>query len=327
MKAIQPLLPNKTDLSDFDFVEHWLEHCKTNDDASEATITAYRTSIDVWIDWLASKRHSAPVTPQDVSAFKEWLKKHYSAQTANIRLTAVRSFYAWMVNTGRLPISPAANVKGVKRAKSRMHKRDALTDVEVERVLATCDATPEGLRDKAIIALKAYCALRDIEIHRANLDSLRTQAERMVLVVHGKGHSEADRIVVIPVDKELLVRDWLHARAKVAGLDKNEPLFVSLSRRSLGQRLSLSAIRRMAKARFAEAGVVGDTKTSHSLRHSAITNAIRHGATPLQVQEMAGHTSFDTTLIYYHETDRLSNPAEDLIDYGSQRARDIDQNA
>jgi len=60
---------------------------------------------------------------------------------------------------------------------------------------------------------------------------------------------------------------------------------------------------------------VGDNKTTHSLRHSAITNAIRNGASPMQVQAMARHSSFDTTLNYVHEVDRIDNPAEDLISY------------
>ena len=51
---------------------------------------------------------------------------------------------------------------------------------------------------------------------------------------------------------------------------------------------------------------------------SAITNAIRRGASPLQVQAMARHGSFDTTLGYYHEVSRLDNPAEDLIDYEAE---------
>lgn len=71
----------------------------------------------------------------------------------------------------------------------------------------------------------------------------------------------------------------------------------------------------MIKARYRQAGVAGNRKTSHSLRHSAITNAIRHGGTPLQVQALAGHASFDTTLAYFHGEARTANPAEDLISY------------
>ncbi|RLC75123.1 MAG: hypothetical protein DRI81_12630 [Chloroflexi bacterium] len=94
------------------------------------------------------------------------------------------------------------------------------------------------------------------------------------------------------------------------------PLFVSLSNRTRGNRLTTRAIRAIVKDRYAQAGVVGNRKTTHSLRHSAITNAIRRGATPMQVQAMARHSSFDTTLGYFHQEARTANPAEDFIEYG-----------
>ncbi len=74
----------------------------------------------------------------------------------------------------------------------------------------------------------------------------------------------------------------------------------------------------MVKDRFHLAGVVNGGKTTHSLRHSAISNAIRNGAEPLQVQAMARHQSFDTTLGYYHEVSRTESPAEDLISYAEE---------
>ncbi len=89
---------------------------------------------------------------------------------------------------------------------------------------------------------------------------------------------------------------------------------MSLAPRNKGERLSTWAIQQMTKARYQEAGVVG-RKTTHSLRHSAITSAIKNGGTPMQVRAMARHQSFDTTLGYFHETSRLDNPAEDLVSY------------
>jgi len=59
-------------------------------------------------------------------------------------------------------------------------------------------------------------------------------------------------------------------------------------------------------------------KSRHTVNRalSAITNAIRRGGTPLQVQALPGHSSFDTTLGYFHAGARTANPAEDLIEYG-----------
>ena len=296
-------------------IQEWLDYCRDADDASPATLTAYRKGMQVFTDWLRDSGHAGVVTPLVVVKFKGWLSENYGAQTVNLRLSAVRSFYRWCVITERIPSSPAESVKGIKRSNSKQHKRDALTNGEVLGVLDTCGDDLAGIRDRAILSLMAYTALREAEIHRANIGNLKTQGDRLVLEVQGKGRREADEIVVIPSNREHVVRDWVSLRMALGDHSEGDPLFVSLSKRNQGDRLSTRAIRGMVKARYRQAGVVGNRKSTHSLRHSAITNAIRHGATPMQVQAMARHSSFDTTLGYFHQEARTANPAEDAINY------------
>jgi len=127
--------------------------------------------------------------------------------------------------------------------------------------------------------------------------------------VHGKGRYEADEVIVITLEAESVLRDWLSARG-----DKPGALFVGLGNRNR-DRLSLRAFRGIVKAAFKAAGVVGDNKTTHSLRHTAITSAVKNGAPIQAVQSMARHANITTTMIYYHATDRITRPAEDFIRY------------
>jgi integrase/recombinase XerD len=128
-----------------------------------------------------------------------------------------------------------------------------------------------------------------------------------------QGRTKADEVIIVPRSQQDTIRAWLAHRLEMDNHGDGDPLFVSLSNRSWGQRLATRSIRVMVKACYKVAGVVGNAKTTHSLRHSAIANASRRGASPMQVQAMARHASFDTTLGYSHETARLDNPAEDLI--------------
>lgn len=300
-------------------IDEWLEYERNVNDASKNTVAAYRKGMGVFVEWLKVNRiASASVTPQDVAQFKADLKERYGAQTVNLRLTAVRSFYRFAVTTGKTVYNPASEVKGVKRKKSRSHKRAFLTNGEVLGVLDACEtSTLEGVRSKAILSLFAYCALRQVEVYRANIGDLRSRGDRLTLDVRGKGDAanESESYAIIPTDAEPAIRAWLSHRMTFENGEPNDPLFISLSNRNRGERLSLRSIRRLVKEHYRAAGVAGDAKTTHSLRHSAITNVIRHGATPMQVQSMARHQSFDTTLGYYHEVARLDNPAEDLIEY------------
>lgn len=277
------------------------------------TAIAYRRGADKFLTWC----NSAGVLSVEPDTLRAWkaalLASGKKPATVNAWLAGVKALFAWSVESRRMPYNPAENVKGATRkGTSKKHARESLTDLEVRRVLALPDTnTPAGRRDAAILALMAYTGARSVEIHRADLVDLRTENGRLVLYVTGKGHTEADSVVVVASRRaENALYDWLAVRG-----DKSGPLFISLSDRSAGQRLTLRALRGIVKSYYRLAGVRGN-KTTHSLRHTAISKAILNGAPVQKVQSMARHKSMDTTLIYYHEVDRLTNPAEEFITYG-----------
>ena len=78
----------------------------------------------------------------------------------------------------------------------------------------------------------------------------------------------------------------------------------------------MRAIRQIVTGYYQAAGVVGTSKTTHSLRHTFATKAIRNGAPIQKLQNAMRHSNVATTMIYYHEVDRLSDPAEAFVTYG-----------
>ncbi len=277
---------------------------------STASRRTYIEGVTRFLGWCVGYS----VITDDV--IREWLADMRGAgfkpATVNTFLAGLRAFFAWAVGARRLPYNPTEGIRGARRSDSRKHKREALTDAEIRRVLAMPDDSKVGKRDRAMIYLMAYTGARTIEVHRANLEYMHTEDNRLVLNVQGKGHEETDDvIVVVHPQAEAALHDWLGVRGSKPG-----PLFTSLSHRSLNGRLSLSAIREIIKGYYKAAGVRGEHKSTHSLRHTAITSALQHGATVQKARTMARHRSIDTTMIYVHETDRISNPAEQFIDYG-----------
>lgn len=277
--------------------------------------TAYKRGVGKFMTWCEAGKVDS-VSPETLRSWKAaLLSEGRRPATVNAWFAGIKALFSWAVETRRLNYNPSENVKGATRkGQNKKHAREALTDVEVLRVLAQPDtSTPQGRRDLAILALMAFAGVRQIEIHRADLTDLRSESGRLVLYVTGKGHSEADEIVVIGNPKaENAMHDWLAERG-----DHSGPLFTSFSDRSTGDRLGLRAIRGIVKGYYQAAGVRGN-KTTHSLRHTAISKAIMNGAPVQKVQSMARHKSLDTTMIYFHELDRLTNPAEDYIDYGEK---------
>jgi len=253
----------------------------------------------------------------DDDTVREWigaLRQRYKPASVNTWLAGLRAFFRWAVGKHLLSCNPTTDIKGARRTGTKKrHSRKALTDTEVLLVLDRPDqTTTPGARDYAILCLMAFTAVRSVEVHRADREDLTTEANRLVLYVLGKGQDEKEPVVIAHPRAEEAMYAWLAQRGNRPGA-----LFTSLSDRSRGKRLSLQAIRALVKRYYAAAGVDEDGKSTHSLRHAAISSAIRHGAPIQKVQSMAHHVSIDTTMIYYHENDRIENPAEQYVDYGN----------
>jgi integrase/recombinase XerD len=283
---------------------------KAGDISSSSKVTYYR-GMEKFYTWLVSQNVDQ-VSGKVVQLWKaELLESGCKPSAVNTWLGGVKRFFRWAYDEGLLVVNPVANIKGAKRkGTNKRHLRDALTDREVLRVLGQPDrSTVQGRRDYAILALKAYCGVRDVEVHRADLGDFSTVDGLPVLRVQGKGYSEKNETAVIfHSAAQEAVYDWLADRGSKPG-----PLFISLSNRSHGERLGISAIRHLVIGYYRKAGVVDPRKTSHSLRHSAITKVARHDI--LKARQVARHSSIDTTMIYVHEADRLDNPGEAFIDY------------
>jgi integrase/recombinase XerD len=319
-RALIPTAPNtELTLSAADFsplIAEWqaaLDRRVAAGELAPATRSAYTIGAAKFITWAQTQ----PLATVTRDTIRDWIAALRTAGhkpgSINTWLSGLRAFYAWALAEHRLTSDPTVGLKGAKRkGTTRQHKRAALTDREVVRVLRQPDTNmPIGIRDKAILALMAYTAARTIEVHRADLADLKSEAGQMVLHVQGKGRDEKDELIVID---NPAAAGALHARLSVRG-NQPGPLFVSLSDRSHGARLSLRALRHMIKGYYLAAGVLVKDKTAHSLRHAAISNALRHGAPMQKVAAMARHASIETMMIYFHEIDRLSDPAERYISY------------
>lgn len=279
---------------------------------SKDTSVLYLRGAKRFVEWR--KTHNASQNLPD--AIREW--KAYmlndcgnKPSAVNAWMSGVRSFFAWTTDAGITAYNPILSIRGATRKGTKMrHQRESLTDTEAKRLLdAPGVKTIQAIRDSAIISVLLFTAARGIELHRADLADLRSRDGRLVLYIQGKGHDEKDDFVVVSHAEDAL-RDWLGVRNP-----KATALFHSLSNRNPAGRLSMQAYRALVKHYMYLAGVQGN-KTTHSLRHTAITKAITAGVPLHKVSKgLARHASMDTTLIYVHELDRISDPAEDHITY------------
>ena len=274
-----------------------------------------------------------------------------AARTINTYLASLRAFCTWLKNTGQIPYHPMREVKGLKIAKRFV--RDSLTEAEVERLIGTFDLTEtepatqeRRWRDYAMTLLWVSTGTRSIELARAQRRHMAQREGHPILYLHRKGGDAAEQPVVLaPWVREALtayfqIHDARHhpiadPSAPFRGLLLEHPLFCwlrgpgkyhskkwNVAERRGCRALGVGAIQAMMRDHLQQAGLARllnpETQSirpisPHSLRHTAATLALNHGATLRQVQSMLGHADIQTTMIYLHEQDRIVHAAEHHI--------------
>jgi len=160
---------------------------------------------------------------------------------------------------------------------------------DVERLIASCDpAMPSGVRDKAILLLRARLGLRAGDILGMRLDDIAWKEG----TVRVGGRSRREICLPLPEDAGDALLEYLtHARPN-AGYDQ---VFL----RTFAPWRSLSNISSLVRWRFERAGITdAPSHGAHLLRHSAATGMLRAGATLDAVGAILRHKSADTRMQY-----------------------------
>lgn len=327
--ALVPVAPPAALARQNDPVADWQSHLDLlvrSGQISGDTARTYKIGMRKFREWVEA-REKQPITNRLVL---EWMAemrekktpkgRPTSPQSINTWLNGVRHFFGWAYSEGIVPANPTAEIKSAGRGGAgTIHKRKRLTDEEVIRLLDS-PYLNERPRDKALIYLMLYAAVRGIEVHRADVDDLQTEGDEMVLRVHGKARdSKEDEVIIASPDARKAIYDYLAQRGTKAG-----PLFLTIRKfeqegAPAPRRLSRRMAQHLVGQAFKAVGIKAEAKTMHSLRHSAITNAILNGASVHDAQAMARHRNPGTTMIYFTNVDRRQNAAEKRIDYRKKR--------
>lgn len=270
----------------------------------------YRKGMERFFSWLASNQIQQP-DREAILRFKTFLVElGLSANTVNSYLVATKQFFSFLEGKRIYP-DIAKGVKGVKQPK--VHLREALTISQVKEMLAIIDAsTVRGKRDFSMINLMARTGLRTIEVVRADVEDIRQQGGEALLFVQGKGRDSKDDFVILTDAALKPIRRYLRARE---GNGQGSPLFVSLSDRNKGKRLTTKTVREAVKGYLKRVNIDSPKLCAHSLRHFFATQSLKAGAPLLQVKEAMRHASIETTQKYIHNLERIEKGAERFIDF------------
>jgi integrase/recombinase XerD len=237
-----------------------------------------------------------------------------SIPTRKLHLAALRRFFDQLVLRHVVMLNPAASVRGeryqvtegktpelgIDRARTLLKTLDRR--IEDARKAAKQpqkkpDLTLVALRDRAIVGMLVYTAVRREAVAILRRGDLRHDGSQYVLRFTEKGGNERE----IPVHHDL--ERSLLAYIEAAGLQaapKDSPLFRSVlgkTGRLADQGVAGGDVGRLVKRRLKDAGLPDDL-SPHSFRVTVITDLLEQGQPLEDVQHLAGHVDPRTTRLY-----------------------------
>lgn len=232
----------------------------------------------------------ASLRASDVTGFVIRHAHQLSPVRAGIMVTALRSFFRYLLHRGAIATDLAGCVPAVPNWSLSTLPR-FLPAGEVERLLKRCDRkTAVGRRNHAILLLLARLGVRAGEAIKLSLDDIDWAAGQ--ITIHGKGGRAAPLPLPADVGTALaayLRRDRPPSASRRVFLRHRAPITGFANPSTLS-----SIVRRALK----HAGIESAHTGAHVLRHSLATSMLRQGGSLDEIGELLRHQSPNTTAIY-----------------------------
>ena len=292
-------------------IKELVDNFIVSQDVKTSSKELYNRTLKQYFNWIATENLLLEdITRIEILKYKDsLLSSGLSSLTVGSYITVVRKFYEFL-EANKLYPNVARGIKNPKR--KQQFRKQPLQPLQATKLIE--HYLDKSCRDYAIINLLLRTGLRTIEVIRANIGDLVFKGAQRVLLIQGKGRDEKDNFVVITDKTYSSIKSYLATRI---GLTDLEPLFISNSNNSKGERLTTRTISYIAKEGLKAIGLNESYFTAHSLRHTTAVNILRAGGSLETAQFTLRHTNPATTQIYtatLNEERRLENSGEALID-------------
>lgn len=286
-----------------------------NDLSSDHTRRAYETDLGRLQRHLTASGTNLSLedaTEEHLVSFLQNMKaQDLSLSTQRRRMAAIRRFYDWLVDHDRRTTNPARGRKlEIAQEESDPEGPRFLSREEVEALLASVPTDTEaGQRDRAILLVPIYAALRRSELASLDVEDVRPLGRHWIIDSSTQSRSRGGYVKIPDVVAQVI--------QNVIALyeDETGPLWRSFSNRNYGERMSPDALYKVVRRAGTRANLRNlDIDT---LRRTGLCLAAKNGATLRQITDHARATNASSFARYVEtvpSTSRFQDSPADYID-------------
>ncbi|WP_297813961.1 tyrosine recombinase XerC [uncultured Methylophaga sp.] len=273
------------------WVDDYLDYLAHQRRLSAHTINNYRRDLKQICDYCQRNEIDtwASLNAKGLRQFTAFLhRKGLSSRSIQRMLSAIRSFFQYLIKMELVDNNPAKAVQAPK-AEKRLP-----STLDVDQMNALLDhTTPDtfvATRDRAIMELFYSSGLRLAEL--ASLDLRDIDFGDHLVHVTGKGNK--DRVCPVGSKAIKALQDWLDKRDQTGFFDQ-PAVFITQQ----GRRLGVRSIQKRLSFWGKKQGI-SDHVHPHRLRHAFASHMLESSGDLRAVQELLGHSDISTTQIYTH---------------------------
>lgn len=249
--------------------------CKRLSGIKDSSLEQYTYSISALLRFYNNK-DLPNITTDDVRRYLLYYEKSVCKTTANNCRRNLNVFFQFMEDEEYIAKNP---VKKIPRIKEDLKYKRFYTDYEIESMRDACI----NKRELAIIDLLISTGLRVSEV--SNILLAEIDWEKRTMIIHGKGGK--DRIVPFSIRCKKHLQEYLLER----GLNISAYLFCSLKKPY--NKISKDSINQIIKNIGMRIGL--PDITVHCFRRWLASDLNKKGVDPTIIQDILGHSSFETT--------------------------------
>ena len=270
-----------------ELVNFFLDHLSIERRLSSHTITSYSTDLEQFTAFIN------PIELQQVQAMdvRKWLislsDDSIQNRSINRKLATLRTFYKYLLRTGKITENPMASIRMVKTTKKIPHfvRESEMENLVENRIIAT---NFSEARDELILFLLYGTGIRLAEL--ISLQNSQVNLAAKTIRVIGKRNKE--RMIPIPTFLVELIetyRQFCHYdNAHLLLTNKGEPLYPMF-------------VQRLVKKNLGEFSQL-EKLSPHVLRHTYATHLLNRGADLNAIKELLGHANLAATQVYTHNS-------------------------
>lgn len=282
------------------WIRIFVDYLRFEKNLSERTIEAYQADLEAFKQFCENLNSDISWKTVDSDIIRDWevnmMNNGNSASSVNRRLSALRSFYRFLLRRKMVKVDPAHNLRGPKKEKSLPYY---IRESEMNRLLdrdSYFSDDFEGQRDRMIMLMFYSTGVRLSELVGLNVADV--DLDQMQVKVTGKRNKQR----IIPYGDEMgdAIRSYLDWRTSFleskGKLEEERAVFVDARK---GNRILPGKVQVLVK-KYLSLVTTQRKRSPHVLRHSFATSMLNHHADLQSVKELLGHESLSTTEIYTH---------------------------